>query len=64
MFRYFDRVAEYVYRVAYCEGDFEGCARRQLRLSGQTVPDNLMPQGTKLWPDGGTPPKEFVLPGT
>jgi hypothetical protein len=63
MFRYFDRMAEFIYRHAYCEGDYNTCARRQLRVGGGQVPENLMPQGTKLWPDGGLPPDGFSLPG-
>lgn len=63
MFRYFDRIAEFVYRQAYCENDYQSCARRQLRLEGYPVPENLMPQGTKLWQDGAVPPDGFSLPG-
>jgi len=63
MFKYFDHIAEFVYRQAYCEGDYESCVRRQLRVGGDHVPENLMPQGSKLWPDGGRPPEGFSLPG-
>ena len=62
MFKYFSRIAELMYRMAYCEGDYEACARRKMRLSGNNVPENLGPQGAKLWADGATPP-EFQLPG-
>ncbi len=63
IFRYFSRMSEVVYRMAYCEGDYHTCARHQLRTSGQPVPVNLGPQGTKLWPDGAPPPAELNLPG-
>jgi len=52
-----------VYRMAYCQGDFENCARRKLRLASQPVPENLGPQGLRLWPDGEQPPEELHLPG-
>lgn len=63
MFQYFCTCAEAVYRAAYCEGDYHLCERRTRRRAGEDVPLNLMPQGTKLWPDGTTPPKEFNMPG-
>lgn len=63
MFSRFCYMAETLYRMAFCEGDFETCARRKLRLSGETVPENLMPQGGKLWPDGTEPPAELRMPG-
>jgi hypothetical protein len=51
------------FRMVYCEGEYEICERRKLRLLGQSIPDSLMPQGTKLWPDGVSPPPEFRIPG-
>jgi len=57
MFKYFRRVAQEVYRNLYCEGDFEICARRRLRLAGQPVPANLLPHGGKLWLDTERPPE-------
>ncbi len=61
MFKYFCRAAEVIYRQVYCEGDFESCARRKLRLDGQPVPANLLPQGVNLWEEGETPPEKFFL---
>ncbi len=63
MFKYFNRIAAVVYRMAYCQGDYENCARRKLRLANQPVPENLGPQGVRLWPDGEQPPDELHLPG-
>ncbi len=57
MFKYFRKVAQDVYRSMFCEGDFEACARRKLRLSGQSVPANLLPHGGKLWADQERPPE-------
>jgi len=36
-----------ILKKKYCRGDFEKCARYQLKKSGKEVPDNL-------WPDGKT----------
>ena len=63
MFAYFDRFSETVYRLAYCEGNYTACERRKIRLAGQDVPINMLPQGNKLWADGAQPPAEFHLPG-
>jgi len=63
MFRYFGAVAKYVYQRIYCQGNPGICARRKLRLEGKPVPENLMPQGTKMWPDNEDPPPGFRLPG-
>jgi hypothetical protein len=56
MFKYFRQYAIKVYTELYCEGDYEKCKRRILRLSGQQVPANLLPHGGKLWEDGKAPP--------
>jgi hypothetical protein len=56
MFRYFRQYAKKVYVELYCQGDYERCKRRTLRLSGQPVPANLLPHGGKLWEDGKSPP--------
>ncbi|NDJ76367.1 MAG: hypothetical protein GYB65_08910 [Chloroflexi bacterium] len=57
MFAYFCRAAKKVYREMYCEGDFAACARRQLRMENNPVPDNLLPHGSTLWDDHQKPPK-------
>lgn len=41
-----------VYRTAYCLGDYPACERRTLRLQGVDAPDDLMPYGYRLQPDG------------
>jgi hypothetical protein len=56
MFKYFYRSARRVYAELYCQGDFASCARRKLRLEGQPVPDNLLPQGSRLWDESTAPP--------
>ena len=61
MFRYFCRSAELIYRHVYCEGDYKTCERFKLRVADQPVPENLLPQGVKLWKDGETPPDEFYI---
>ena len=61
MFKYFCRAAQIIYSQVYCEGDYESCERLKRRINGQPVPENLLPQGLKLWPDGETPPEEFFL---
>ena len=63
VYAYFCRAAEMIYRAVYCERSFKECARYHLRMAGETVPINLLPQGTKLWEDGEEPPKEFRMPG-
>jgi hypothetical protein len=57
MFKYFTRIAKKVYIDTYCQGDYERCARRKLRLAGEPVPANLLPHGGKLWDDNQLPPK-------
>ena len=61
MFKYFCRAAETIYRQVYCEGDYESCARRNLNLAGQPVPENLLPKGVNLWEEGETPPEQFLF---
>jgi hypothetical protein len=56
MFKYFRQYAIKVYTELYCEGDYQKCKRRTLRLSGQHVPANLLPHGGRLWEDGKAPP--------
>lgn len=62
MFEYFCRSAKKVYRAAYCEGDYEKCERRKRRLSGEPVPNSMLPQGTLLWDEsiGEQPPKFWL----
>ncbi len=59
MFRYFRAAAKKVYQDMYCQGDFDRCERRKLRLAGQTVPDNLLPFGGRLWDDDDQPPDQW-----
>jgi hypothetical protein len=63
MFKYFCRVAQEIYKAAYCEGDFSTCARRRLRLAGEKVPVSLLPQGFLLWneAEGEEAPTEFYI---
>jgi hypothetical protein len=56
MFKYFRDYAKKVYAEFYCQGNYASCRRRQLRMAGKAVPQNLMPHGGKLWEDGQTPP--------
>ncbi|HEC21290.1 MAG TPA: hypothetical protein ENI95_00065 [Chloroflexi bacterium] len=49
IFKYFRRYAIKVYLEMYCEGNYERCRRRQLRLAGKPVPANLLPHGGTLW---------------
>jgi hypothetical protein len=56
MFKYFRDYAKKVYAEFYCQGNYVSCRRRQLRLAGQPVPQNLLPHGGKLWEDGKAPP--------
>ena len=51
MFKYFRSNAKRVYLEVYCEGYFDTCKRRELRLEGETVPENLLPHGGTLWDD-------------
>lgn len=52
-----------VYRAAYCEGNFKACERYKLRLRGVIAPDDLMPFGYQMWPDGTAYPSiDPVLP--
>lgn len=32
----------------YCKGDFQRCARKKLKDSGQPVPEKLLPNGSYL----------------
>lgn len=45
-----------VYRKAFCEGDFMACERRRLRLQGIDMPDDLLPHGYRMQPDGSAYP--------
>lgn len=56
MFKYFRAIAKKVYMEVYCQGNYQICARRRLRTSGQPVPSNLLPHGGKLWADEEKPP--------
>jgi hypothetical protein len=52
LFAHLCKSRDKVYRIAYCEGDFEACERRKLRLDGVHAPDDLMPSGYRMQPDG------------
>jgi len=51
MFKYFRSSAKKIYMEVYCQGDYTICRRRQLRLAGEPVPENLLPHGGTLWDD-------------
>ncbi len=36
------------WKIRYCDGPYETCARYQKSLAGQPVPINLMPSGALL----------------
>lgn len=36
------------WKIRYCAGPYESCARYQLSLQGRPVPINLMPSGSLL----------------
>ena len=62
MFEYFCRAAKEIYRYAYCEGNYDNCERRKRRLSGETVPQSMLPQGSYLWDEqAGEKPPMFWL---
>jgi hypothetical protein len=49
-----------VWRILYCEGDFEHCARFKLAAEGRPLPATLLPNGKTLRsfaPDGEPPAK-------
>ncbi|MFC1960458.1 hypothetical protein ACFLYO_07085 [Chloroflexota bacterium] len=50
IFQYFREYTQ-IYRDVYCLDNFEVCQRRQLRLAGEPVPDNLLPDGGILGND-------------
>ncbi len=52
LFAHLCKSRDKVYRTAYCEGDYESCERRNLRLQGIAAPDELMPSGYRMQPDG------------
>jgi hypothetical protein len=56
LFAHLCRIRDTVYRQAYCEGDYRACERRALRLLGHDTPDDLLPNGLKLHPDGSALP--------
>ncbi|HZS42585.1 MAG TPA: hypothetical protein VFF06_37400 [Polyangia bacterium] len=37
-----------IWQMKYCEADYKRCARYQLSLSGQPVPNGLLPNGQLL----------------
>lgn len=49
IFAYFKQYAKIVYQQMYCMSDYETCERYKLKETGQTVPDNLLPYGGRLW---------------
>jgi hypothetical protein len=51
-----------VYRAAYCDGNFKACERYKLRLRGVIAPDDLMPFGYQMQPDGSAYPVDPALP--
>lgn len=52
VFAYFRSYAKQVYIDMYCQGDYERCARRKLRLAGEEVPKDLLPTGFRLYQEG------------
>jgi len=48
MFEYFQRSARTVYMNMYCLNFCTDCCRRQRRLAGKPVPDDLLPTGERL----------------
>ena len=62
IFRYFNRVAQLLYRKAYCQNEYESCARHIRYVADQPVPDYLMPQGHHLWSEDA-PPAPTQSPG-
>ncbi len=61
MFKYFRAIAKKIYMELYCEGDFETCQRRQLRIAGKPVPGSLLPYGGHLWKEGDRPPEYWEV---
>ena len=51
MFKYFRRFMKKVYMTMYCQGYYQDCARRELRMSGKEVPDVMLPNGNMLFED-------------
>ena len=39
---------ENVFIALYCKGDFDNCERKKLKISGQEVPEKLLPNGKYL----------------
>jgi hypothetical protein len=42
-----------LWQIKYCEGEFRRCARYQLTLAGNPVPELLLPNGQNLRPRSG-----------
>lgn len=39
-----------MFQMAYCESDFESCARHKLAQQSKMPPPDLLPDGTRLGP--------------
>jgi hypothetical protein len=48
IFAYFNQMANNMNLEMYCQGNFGGCKRRQLLMSGELVPADLAPHGGVL----------------
>lgn len=42
-----------IFKKFYCQGEFNTCQRKQLGDKGQTVPQNMLPNGTYLQSGSG-----------
>lgn len=49
IFKYFQRHAKKAYMSMYCQGFYDDCKRRELRLAGESVPETLLPNGCHLF---------------
>lgn len=49
MFKMFqDKKALSIWQINYCDGNFKGCKRYELRMSGQSSDDRMLPSGDVL----------------
>jgi hypothetical protein len=53
VFAYFRSYVKQVYIDMYCQGEYECCARRKLRVADEEVPKDLLPTGFRLYQEGG-----------
>jgi hypothetical protein len=42
-----------IWKISYCEGDYEKCERFKLSACGSSVPITLLPNGKSLGPPRG-----------